>query len=137
MQGGQVGFDSGVLVELSLDIVVNVDQLLYHNFSRRTDSITPINISPTFCNVSISSAMGRSDRYLTLFQLNVRKYWSVGSVRQLAIALYGQCIRLSERKLTIVDHLVLRNLILIAFQDSLEGVGHPLHNTLTAGMELC
>lgn len=38
--------------------------------------------------------------------------------------------------LTIVDHLVLRNLVLVALEDSLQRVGHPVDNALTAGVEL-
>jgi hypothetical protein len=33
----------------------------------------------TFCNESMSSTNGLSARYLTLFQMNVRRYWSAGS----------------------------------------------------------
>lgn len=38
--------------------------------------------------------------------------------------------------LTIVDHLVLRNLILVALEDSLQRVGHPVNDALAAGVEL-
>lgn len=136
MQSSQVGLDSGVLVELALDVVVDVDQLLHTAISRTPKFKYTSGISPTFCRVSINSAMGRSDRYLTLFQLNVRRYWSVGSVRDLADDVLYTKVHISGHKLTIVDHLVLRNLILVAFQDSLQRVCHSLDNTLATGMKL-
>ena len=91
MQSREVCLGRVVLVELPLDVVVYVDELLRLVVSRLYGFETALASFNTFCRFSINSPSGRSARYLTLFQLKVRKYWSVGSVRELATrrSLYG------------------------------------------------
>lgn len=105
VQSRQVRLDRVVLVELPLDVVVDVDELLRRIVSKPYSSERRSTSYDTFCRFSISSPSGRSARYLTLFQLNVRKYWSVGSVRELATD--PTRMAPGHSILTVVDHLVL------------------------------
>jgi hypothetical protein len=68
----------------------------------------------TFCNESMSSANGLSARYFTLFHVNVRRYWSAGSI---SVSAGANQIGLPKRDHTVINCLLLGNLRLVTFQD--------------------
>lgn len=112
LQCCKICLDLIVLSELGLDIVIDTDELLQAHISYHH---CYIEMCLTFCKESIISTRGLSARYLTLFQVKVRKYWSAGSMKDRQLSVSFELIAPMAQKLTIIYCLLLGNLLFVAF----------------------